>query len=524
VAIKKDQEKKDHSSNLQSTLDNSVVTTSESPVTHKPIYKTPDHQNITRRKPLPKTQEHEVLSDPESVFESQGDTDLDISSHSLPNITVSESSQICELKSQVSSLTTQLASANEEVDNLNTQVVELRRALEDQQKKTEIYKKILTDKVPLRRLTPLKKDLLQIKRSEMLDSDDDTPIISPACSQHEGTPLEKETEEQPFVFPVIATACSDAREENPNITTSSITEVNVNEEITETNTSTSISSGWKKGPGSIMQLKTQKKPGSISKINQSTPTNQGEPQKSQKNKQYSDRTNGQTELNAKNKPNSLLKVNKSPSNEKNEEQKKVVILSTNNKNKIYQISRKILPNELQICHYSLPNAGIKGMLHDIHVKTKALTPSDYCVVLIGQDDFECTKDHLDLIHYIREILQPLQHTNFILCAPTYKCDKNSSIYNGRIETFNNLLCLDIETHQHAYLIDSNRDLTYDRNMFNMKTGEIKNHGIRQIINAINKTMEYVECLNGNEHSITNDPEGSNEDIPLSGSKKYHFFR
>lgn len=53
------------------------------------------------------------------------------------------------------------------------------------------------------------------------------------------------------------------------------------------------------------------------------------------------------------------------------------------------------------------------------------------------------------------------------------------MYNSRIETFNNLLYLDIHSYNYAILFDSNLDLTYDRTMFKFN-GSINDHGIKNI--------------------------------------------
>lgn len=43
--------------------------------------------------------------------------------------------------------------------------------------------------------------------------------------------------------------------------------------------------------------------------------------------------------------------------------------------------------------------------------------------------------------------------------------QNITMFNWRVETFNNLLYLDIMTHEHAYILDSNKYLDYNYNMF-----------------------------------------------------------
>ena len=80
----------------------------------------------------------------------------------------------------------------------------------------------------------------------------------------------------------------------------------------------------------------------------------------------------------------------------------------------------------------------------------------------------------------RNVLQAMQHTNVIICLPTFKCPFDTSLFNCRVETFNNLLYLDILTHGHAFLLDSNLNLQYDYSMFDRYTGSIKHRGLPRI--------------------------------------------
>lgn len=159
---------------------------------------------------------------------------------------------------------------------------------------------------------------------------------------------------------------------------------------------------------------------------------------------------------------------------------KLCILSTNKHNGILSKAQNYFKN-YSLCHYLTPNGDIKQQLRGLDTKLKAFTTDDYCIIFLGEEDFLRTKNYIDLIIYIRDVIQPLRHTNIIMCYPTYKIGKLNSMYNWRIEHFNNLLYLDVLTHEHLYLIDSNQNLYYDKSMFNiMYDGTINDHGINTV--------------------------------------------
>jgi hypothetical protein len=106
--------------------------------------------------------------------------------------------------------------------------------------------------------------------------------------------------------------------------------------------------------------------------------------------------------------------------------------------------------------------------------------NDYCIVMIGDEDFSKTKDYVNLIYYIRDTLQQIKHTNIIICLSTYKVGNFYGMFNWRVETFNKLLYLDVMTHGHANLLDSNEKLDYDFNMFKRYFGTINHYGMNTI--------------------------------------------
>lgn len=170
-----------HGSNINEELDEIA----------KPIIPSEDramYENVTLRRPPQNKRVKilETLSDPESELESESTTIFDGSSISLPYTPSFVNSEDSELSIRVETLSLQLASAHEEIDRLNGEISSMRKSNEDQEKKIDIYKKLLTEKGAFRKSTPVKKSQLSKKTISVdyLDSDDDTPqFLSPTCSQ-----------------------------------------------------------------------------------------------------------------------------------------------------------------------------------------------------------------------------------------------------------------------------------------------------------------------------------------------------
>lgn len=174
---------------------------------------------------------------------------------------------------------------------------------------------------------------------------------------------------------------------------------------------------------------------------------------------------------------------------------KLCIISSNNVNNVLSLAENTFA-KTQICHYLLPNRGIKNLFSNLTLKLADYSRDDHCIIFIGDEDFGQTNNYLDLTIYIREMLMTVQHTNVIICLPTYKNDPSTIMYNSRIETFNNLLYLDIYTHNYAILFDTNLDLVFDRSMFK-HNGSINYFGM---VNIFNNLKCYVSQTDNQEHN------------------------
>ena len=159
---------------------------------------------------------------------------------------------------------------------------------------------------------------------------------------------------------------------------------------------------------------------------------------------------------------------------------KICIISSNNKHNVLFTADNVFQNNCNLLHYLKSNGNTKQLLEGLGTKLKNYTMEDCCIILLGQEDFKKTNDYYDIIFHLRSIVQDIRNTNIIICLPTYKYPFDATLFNCRVETFNNLLYLDIMTHGHAYLLDSNLNLKYDDSMFNIHTGTINNLGLRTI--------------------------------------------
>lgn len=189
---------------------------------------------------------------------------------------------------------------------------------------------------------------------------------------------------------------------------------------------------------------------------------------------------------------------------------KICLITSNRRNKILEISQDALRKQGRVCHFLAPGVGVMELLRGIDKKLENYSKKDYCIIMIGEADFQSTNNYFDLVQNIRSALETQQHTNIILCLPVYMCSDFTTMFNGRVETFNNLLHLDNHTHKYATVLDSNQKLTYyDNKAFTKKHGTITNYGIRTIFTQINRllhdtrtsnNMNYVENTESQESS------------------------
>lgn len=243
---------------------------------------------------------------------------------------------------------------------------------------------------------------------------------------------------------------------------------------------------------------------------------------SKKNKSSNNKNNKQTQtetpkskINNTNKP-TLQKENTVENDSKSN---KICIISTDNKNNLLYIAENIFEKS-ELCHYITPHGSMEVLLKGIKEKIANFTSLDFCIILLGEEDFKVTNRYLDSILKIRQVLQEITNTNIIICTPTYKFFTNNYLYNSRVETFNNLLYLDTITHEHAYFLDSNENLRYDDTMFDRRTGSINSSGMQLLLKDVYRMIVYIEssitsCKYGVDLNKEMSPSQNNTPKPAS---------
>lgn len=205
--------------------------------------------------------------------------------------------------------------------------------------------------------------------------------------------------------------------------------------------------------------------------------------------------------------------------------RKLYIISTDKRYNIEALE-DTYGNNYDIFHFKNPNGGIKELLTNIEFRLKGFTMNDFCLILIGETDFQMTADYVHLVLLIQEKLQKLSHTNMVIGLPTFRL--NTTFFNSRIETFNNLLYLNLSLHKNAYMFDTNLNLDYNYNMFTKYKGVINNTGIQCILQYSKECFEDIIYYNNSIYKENQDTIKQTEitkSTPINDKKQYkHFFR
>lgn len=217
-------------------------------------------------------------------------------------------------------------------------------------------------------------------------------------------------------------------------------------------------------------------------------------------------------------PSPLIKISKKSISD---ERKKICIISSNSTNRILSKAEDVFPN-FKICHYLTPNCGFEKLIENLQAKLINYTLEDYCILHIGEEDFHKTNNYCNLIAETREVLKNITHTNIILCLPTYNFNGSSLMYNWRIETFNNMLYLDNLSHNYAWLLDSNLQLSYDNKMFSERTGKLNNTGMLNIYQNLKLLIDDLTSYYGTEDNAV--LSGSPSNSEKTEQSNLDFFR
>lgn len=198
------------------------------------------------------------------------------------------------------------------------------------------------------------------------------------------------------------------------------------------------------------------------------------------------------------------------------------IISSETSNRLYTICQRTRFSNCNMCHYRMPNCSLKQLLHSLDKKVQNFTYSDYCVIYVGEEDFKKTQNYLELVTFIRNKIQPLTHTNFIVCLPTFKYMENKNVmFNSRVDTFNNLMFMDVETYNYAYLLDSNLNLPYTYDTYNQRYGSLNNKGLNIVITDLQDLV--LDLNSANASSDAGCPQINNEPTETQLQENSQFF-
>ncbi|CAH1643118.1 unnamed protein product [Spodoptera littoralis] len=184
------------------------------------------------------------------------------------------------------------------------------------------------------------------------------------------------------------------------------------------------------------------------------------------------------------------------------------IVSSNKKNKILTIAENTFPDKYKLCHYLLPNSNTEQLIKNIEIKLHGMTMNDFCVLMIGEEDFNTTKDYIYIISKLKQTLQRQKFTNIIICAPTYKCGSHiGSMYNWRVQNFNNKLYLDVLQYEYAYFLDTNKNLRWGE-MFHKTNGTVNNYGMSIIFKDV---IDFITGISEELTASSNDQCSNNQE-------------
>lgn len=145
------------------------------------------------------------------------------------------------------------------------------------------------------------------------------------------------------------------------------------------------------------------------------------------------------------------------------------------------------------CVYLTPGAGTRQLFGGLQDKLRDFTLNDFCIICIGDKDFKTSTNYFNLVKLIQEQLSLVQHTNIIICLPTFKLNQYSSLFTKRVEIFNSLMYKNNLKQETSYILDSNLNLSYNNSMFT-QTGNLNRQGFITVFNDLIQLMTFsINC-------------------------------
>lgn len=195
---------------------------------------------------------------------------------------------------------------------------------------------------------------------------------------------------------------------------------------------------------------------------------------------------------------------------------KMCVISNESRYNLINDLIDIMNDKFDLIHYLRSGSTIDTMVEDIHKKVADFTNDNFCLIMIGESDFQQTRNYYDVIKSIRESVGKVTNTNIIICLPTYKHGIYNNFYNWRIETFNNLLYLDTEHHKYAQTFDTNCFLNFVPEEYS-KLGNLNKNSIRH---NLKRLKELFPCYK----EVKTEESFGHCEVALQDNNKSVFFR
>jgi hypothetical protein len=143
------------------------------------------------------------------------------------------------------------------------------------------------------------------------------------------------------------------------------------------------------------------------------------------------------------------------------------------------------------CHYRTPGGGIEQLSDGLQEKLINFTMNDFCILMVGETDFNISKNYKKLVHLLKQRISGVKHTNIIVCLPTFKCNNYCNLFNKRIELFNRMFYRDNEINEYCYILDSNNNLEYSYKMFSKYSGKLNLNGLKIVLSDLDYLVNYI---------------------------------
>lgn len=185
-----------------------------------------------------------------------------------------------------------------------------------------------------------------------------------------------------------------------------------------------------------------------------------------------------------------MNTSKNESSSSNGKKKLCVISATNTLNVTHMLYSDNFYSKFEFCHYIKTNCTAENLIENIESKIMSFTQDDYCVIMIGESDFHRNQNIKNLINIVIDKLNEITNTNVVIAAPTYICGK--TLFNKRVELFNNELYRSLLNRENVYFFDTNRNLSLD--MFSPISGKLNQKGMRCILSSLTEYLALKQDL------------------------------